>query len=99
MPYVEKQIEKKYWTIGEVAEMVGVETHLIRKWTKDFRIGVKRSAKTSYRRYTMREIRLLKVIWYLRRVEGYSIKGVERQLLLNLPHWNKQVKFRFMNAA
>ncbi|MEQ8809441.1 MAG: MerR family transcriptional regulator, partial [Imperialibacter sp.] len=30
MPYKEKEIEKKYYTIGEVADMMDVATSLIR---------------------------------------------------------------------
>jgi hypothetical protein len=32
MPYKEKIIEKKYFSIGEVADMLGVATSLIRFW-------------------------------------------------------------------
>jgi murein DD-endopeptidase MepM/ murein hydrolase activator NlpD len=36
MPYKEKTIEKLYWSIGEVAEQLGVNTSLIRYWEKEF---------------------------------------------------------------
>jgi len=38
MPYKEKEIEKLYYTIGEVADMFGVNTSLIRFWEKEFEI-------------------------------------------------------------
>ena len=36
MPYKPKPIEKKYFTIGEVAKELGVATSLIRFWETQF---------------------------------------------------------------
>ena len=36
VPYKEKEIEKKYYTIGEVADELGVATSLIRFWEGEF---------------------------------------------------------------
>ncbi|MEM7110305.1 MAG: MerR family transcriptional regulator, partial [Bacteroidota bacterium] len=36
MPYKEKVIEKKYYAIGEVADMFKVATSLIRFWESEF---------------------------------------------------------------
>ena len=36
MPYKEKDIEKQYYTIGEVASMFGVAASLIRFWETEF---------------------------------------------------------------
>ena len=36
MPYKEKEIEKKYFTIGEVAGSLKVATSLIRFWESEF---------------------------------------------------------------
>ena len=38
MPYKEKEIEKKYFTIGEVARSLKVATSLIRFWESEFDI-------------------------------------------------------------
>ena len=40
MPYKEKEIEKLYFTIGEVAQMFNVNTSHIRFWSKEFEVGV-----------------------------------------------------------
>ena len=36
MPYKEKEISKKYFTIGEVALKLNVNTSLIRFWETEF---------------------------------------------------------------
>ena len=38
VPYKEKEIEKRYYTIGEVADDLGVATSLIRFWESEFDI-------------------------------------------------------------
>ncbi|MDA0973635.1 MAG: MerR family transcriptional regulator, partial [Bacteroidetes bacterium] len=38
MPYKEKQVEKLYYSISEVAEMFSVRNSLIRFWEKEFDI-------------------------------------------------------------
>ncbi|MCA1763056.1 MAG: MerR family transcriptional regulator, partial [Flavobacteriales bacterium] len=38
MPYREKEIEKLYYSIGEVSELFGVNNSLIRFWEKEFDI-------------------------------------------------------------
>ncbi len=36
MPYIEKDIEKKYFNIGEVAKLLNVNPSLIRFWEEKF---------------------------------------------------------------
>ena len=38
MPYKDKEVEKVYYPIGEVASIFGVNTSLIRFWEKEFDI-------------------------------------------------------------
>ena len=62
MPYKEKTVERLYWSIGEVAEQMGVNTSLIRYWEKEF--GMIRPKRTGRgdRMYTSKDIDLLKRI-------------------------------------
>ena len=36
MPYIEKEIQKKYFNIGEVAKLLNVNPSLIRFWEEKF---------------------------------------------------------------
>ena len=36
MPYIDKPLEKLYYTIGEVAEILGESTSLVRFWANSF---------------------------------------------------------------
>jgi len=80
MPWKEKTIEKLYWSIGEVAEQLGVNTSLIRYWEKEFgSIRPKRTGKGD-RLYTRKEIEHLQRIQHLVKEKGFTLQGAREQL-------------------
>ena len=80
MPYKEKAVEKLFWSIGEVAAELGVNTSLIRYWEKEFgNIRPKRTGKGD-RLYTRKEIDLLKRIQHLVKEKGFTLQGAREQL-------------------
>lgn len=80
MPLKEKTIERIYWTIGEVAEQLGVNTSLLRYWEKEF--GVLRPKRTGKgdRLYTKDDIAKIKEIQVLLKEKGFTIQGAKDQL-------------------
>jgi DNA-binding transcriptional MerR regulator len=85
MPYKEKSVERLYWSIGEVAEEMGVNTSLIRHWEKEF--GMIRPKRTGRgdRQYTRKEIALLKRIQELVKEQGYTLQGAREFLRRSEP--------------
>lgn len=80
MPYREKTIDRLYWSIGEVAGELGVNTSLIRYWEKEFgTIRPKRTGKGD-RLYTRKEIDQLKRIQHLVKEKGFTLHGAKEQL-------------------
>lgn len=62
MAWREREIEKLYYSIGEVAEMIGVDnTSKIRFWEMELEIDGKRNRRGE-RSYTVDEIALLALI-------------------------------------
>lgn len=80
MPYKEKTVEKLYWSIGEVATDLAVNTSLIRYWEKEF--GMIRPKRTGRgdRLYTRKDIELLKRIQHLVKEQGFTLQGAKDQL-------------------
>lgn len=68
MPYVEKQIEKIYWTMHDVALMIGVSPSCIRFWCIAFKLQLKRNGHKD-RLFTASDIEDLKCIYDLVRVK------------------------------
>lgn len=75
MPYKEKEIEKKYFTIGEVADELGVATSLIRFWEGEFDIIKPKKNRKGNRQFTPEDIKNVKLIYYLVKEKGYTLQG------------------------
>ncbi|WP_394827080.1 MerR family transcriptional regulator [Pendulispora albinea] len=71
---------KLYFRIGEVAAIVGVESHVLRYWEREFRtIRPTKSAK-GQRVYSRRDLENLLRIRDLLYKEGFTIAGAKKQL-------------------
>lgn len=88
MPYKEKDTEKLYWSIGEVAKMFGVNTSLIRFWEKEFDIIKPHKNKKGNRLFTKIDIDKFKQIYHLVKERGYTLEGARKELKINK---NKEV--------
>lgn len=83
MPYKEQKVEKLYYTIGEVAEMFGVNTSLIRYWEKEFDIIKPKKNKKGNRYFTKEDIENFHIIYYLVKDLGMTLKGAQKKLKEN----------------
>ena len=83
MPYKEQKIEKLYYSIGEVAEMFGVNTSLIRYWEKEFDIIKPKKNKKGNRYFTREDIENFHIIYYLVKDLGMTLKGAQKKLKEN----------------
>jgi len=80
MPYREREIEKLYYSIGEVSIMFGVNTSLIRFWEKEFDIIQPKKNKKGNRLFTKSDIENLKIIHHLVKERGYTLQGAKDKL-------------------
>ena len=80
MPYKEKVIEKKYYTIGEVADMLNVATSLIRFWEGEFDIIKPKKNRKGNRQFTKDDIDNVKLIYHLVKEKGYTLQGAKEML-------------------
>lgn len=80
MPYKEKEIEKLYFTIGEVAQMFNVNTSHIRFWSKEFEVIRPATNKKGNRLYTQSDIENFKRIYHLVKEKGFTLKGAKSEL-------------------
>jgi DNA-binding transcriptional MerR regulator len=83
MPYIEKQVEKLYYSIGEVAKMFNVNTSLIRFWEKEFEIIKPKKNKKGNRFFTKQDIDNLHIIYHLVKEKGMTLSGVKKKLKEN----------------
>lgn len=83
MPYKEKEIEKLYYTIGEVAAMFNVNTSHIRFWSKEFDVIRPATNKKGNRLYTLSDIENFRKIYHLVKEKGFTLKGAKTELKEN----------------
>ncbi len=80
MPVKEKEIEKRYYSIGEVAKMFNVSTSLIRFWENEFDIIQPKKNHKGTRSFTKKDIEHLKIIQHLIKEKRYTHEGAKKQL-------------------
>ncbi len=72
--------DKKYFRIGEVSRLVGVDPHVLRYWETEFTLIRPRRARSNQRLYRRRDVENLLRIKTLLHDEGYTISGARRLL-------------------
>lgn len=80
MPYKEKEIEKIFYSIGEVAKMFDVNTSHIRFWSKQFDVIKPATNKKGNRMFTMGDIENFRVIYHLVKEKGFTLKGAKVEM-------------------
>lgn len=72
--------EKRFYRIGEVAEIVGVKPHVLRYWESE--LGVLRPQKTrgAHRHYGVKDVETAMLVKRLLHDEGYTVPGAKKRL-------------------
>lgn len=80
MAYKEKEIEKIYYSIGEVAEMFNVAPSLIRFWESEFEIIQPKKNRKGNRQFTREDIDNVRTIYHLVKEKGFTLQGAKEML-------------------
>ncbi len=80
MAYKEKEIEKLYYSIGEVAEMFTVAPSLIRFWESEFDIIKPKKNRKGNRQFTKEDIESVRTIYHLVKEKGFTLQGAKEML-------------------
>jgi DNA-binding transcriptional MerR regulator len=80
MAYKEKEIEKLYYSIGEVAEIFNVAPSLIRFWESEFDIIKPKKNRKGNRQFTKEDIDNVRTIYHLVKEKGFTLQGAKEML-------------------
>ncbi len=87
---MEDKLNKKYYRIGDVAEILNIPTSTLRFWEKEFTvIKPKRNAK-NIRVYTVKDIETIKMIYYLVKEKGLKLDAAQAMIKRNRDGVSKQ---------
>ena len=90
----DKEPERLFYPIGEVAEMFNVNTSLIRFWEKEFDILKPKKNKKGNRLFTPEDVAHLKTIFHLVREKGYTLDGAKKVLEVKQEQIEKEIALR-----
>jgi DNA-binding transcriptional MerR regulator len=74
------EIKKVYYTIGEVAEKCNVTASLLRFWESEFPMLKPKKNKKGDRRYTEKDIEVIRTIYHLVKEKGYTLQGAKEMI-------------------
>ncbi|TZF81462.1 MerR family transcriptional regulator [Pedobacter sp. BS3] len=83
MPYKERDINKLYYTMGEVTEMFEVNASQIRFYEREFDILQPKKNKKGNRLFSPEDVDNLKIIFHLVKEKGYTLQGAKEHLKSN----------------
>jgi DNA-binding transcriptional MerR regulator len=69
-----------YYRIGEAAQLVGVQPHVLRYWQSEFRSIRPIKSSSGQRVYSRRDIETLLRVKTLLKDQGYTIEGARKRL-------------------
>jgi len=75
MPHTDANIDKLYYSMGEVTKMFGVNASQIRFYEKEFDILKPKKTKKGNRLFRPEDITNLKIIFSLVKDKGYTLQG------------------------
>jgi DNA-binding transcriptional MerR regulator len=71
---------KEYYSIGEVADLVGLPAHVLRYWESQFSVLNPSKNRSGNRAYQRKEIRLILLVKHLLYEEKYTVEGAKAKL-------------------
>lgn len=74
--------DKRYYSIGEVANAFDVNTSTIRFWEQNFEILKPKKNAKGNRKFTPLDIEHLERIYHLVKERGFTLEGAKKQLKL-----------------
>jgi len=75
-----QNLDKLYYTIGEVAEMFEVSRSLLRYWENEFSFLSPRKNKKGDRLFAKENIQQIQIIYNLVKVRGFTLEGAKQEL-------------------
>lgn len=85
-----RSTEKKYYKIGEVAEILQIPISTLRFWEKQFTILRPHRSSKNTRYYTIDDMEKVKMVWYLVKEKGLRLEAAEQQIRMNRTNVSKK---------
>lgn len=93
MPFKEQNIDKLYYSIGEVSDILGENPSLVRFWAQKFPQFIKPARnKKGNRLFTPADLENFKKIYYLVKERGMTLDGAAKKMKDNISGDDKSLE-------
>ena len=90
MAHPTDKLTKRYYSIGELADMFNVSKSLVRFWEQEFDYLRPYKSSKGERRFTQENIRQFEEIYHLVKEKGYTLAGAKRMLKENKNYFQQK---------
>ena len=87
---MDDKLNKKFYKIGDVAEILNVPTSTLRFWEKEFTVIKPKRNSKNIRVYTVKDIETIKMIYYLVKEKGLKLDAAQAMIKRNRGGISKQ---------
>lgn len=85
-------LEKKYYKISEVAEMLNIPASTLRFWENNFTIITPRRNEKGSRFYSPSDIEKIRMVYYLVKEKGMKLNAAQEEIRRNASGISKRVE-------
>lgn len=78
-----EELTKRFYRIGDVAEILGIPASTLRYWEKEFTIIKPTRSAKNIRLYTPKDIETIKMIYYLVKEKGLKLDAAQAMIRRN----------------
>ena len=78
-----RELDKKYYKIGDVSEILGIPESTLRYWETQFTIIRPKRNKKNIRYYTPNDIEIISKVYYLVKEKGLKLDAAQAQIRHN----------------
>lgn len=87
-----EDLDKQYYKIRDVAELLGVNTSTLRYWESEFPEITPRRSRTNQRYYRPEDIKTIRMIHYLVKVKGLRIEAAKEEIASNRKNISRRLE-------
>lgn len=85
-----RDTQKKYYKIGEVAEILDIPASTLRFWEKEFTIIKPKRNASNIRYYSLDDIETIRMVYYLVKEKGLKLDAAQQQIKQNRSNVSKR---------
>ena len=83
IPQTMQELDKKFYKIGDVSEILGIPESTLRYWETQFTIIRPKRNKKNIRYYTPNDIEIISKVYYLVKEKGLKLDAAQAQIRHN----------------